>query len=463
MGQLITIAGTGLAGAGSGTQTAAAITGNAMTDREDHRNAVSRLCRDCLDEPDTGGGRCPACGSPRLVAHRELTDLTIAHIDCDAFYAAIEKRDDPDLAEKPVIIGGGRRGVVSTACYIARTFGVHSAMPMFKALKACPDATVIRPNMEKYATVARQLRAMMRNLTPAVEPLSIDEAFLDLSGTERLHQARPASVLARFAQTVERGVGISVSIGLSHNKFLAKIASDFDKPRGFSVIGRAETRSFLAQQPVGLIWGVGKAMRARLSRDGITRIGQLQRMDEKVLASRYGSIGLRLSSLSRGEDARAVTPGHGAKSVSSETTFFEDISALAGLLPILRKLSEKVAARLKDKDIAGNTVVLKLKTAGFQTRTRSAKLADPTHLADRIFRTGHDLLEGEIDGTQFRLIGIGVTGLTEGWRADPEDLLDPEATKRARAEAAMDAIRARFGRDGVAVGLTFAPGGDGKR
>jgi DNA polymerase-4 len=434
-----------------------------MADRKHHIIAGLCLCRDCLVEPDINSGRCPDCGSPRLLTHPELTDLTIAHIDCDAFYAAIEKRDDPSLAEKPVIIGGGRRGVVSTACYIARTFGVHSAMPMFKALKACPHAIVVRPNMEKYAIVGRQLRAMMRDLTPAVEPLSIDEAFLDLSGTDRLHHAPPASVLAGFAQTVERDVGISISIGLSHNKFLAKIASDLDKPRGFSVIGRAETRSFLAGQPVGLIWGVGKAMRARLARDGITRIGQLQTMAEKTLAARYGSIGLRLSRLSRGEDSRAVIAGQSAKSVSSETTFFEDLSAPVDLLPILRKLSEKVAARLKDKDLAGNTVVLKLKSANFQSRTRNAKLADPTHLADRIFRTGRDLLEREIDGTRFRLIGIGVSGLTEGWRADPDDLLDPDAAKRARAEAAMDTIRARFGRDGVEVGLTFAPGEDGKR
>ena len=434
-----------------------------MTGRQITSDANERLCRDCLGEPDRGSGRCPICGSPRLVTHPELTALAIAHIDCDAFYAAIEKRDDPGLAEKPVIIGGGRRGVVSTACYIARTFGVHSAMPMFTALKACPHAVVVRPDMEKYANVGRQLRTMMSNLTPAVEPLSIDEAFLDMSGTDRLHHAAPARVLARFAQTVEREVGISISIGLSHNKFLAKIASDLDKPRGFSVIGRAETRSFLAEQPVGLIWGVGKAMRARLARDGITRIGQLQRMDEKTLATRYGSIGLRLSRLSHGQDSRAVIAGQGAKSVSSETTFFTDLSAEADLLPILRKLSEKVAARLKAKDIAGSTVALKLKTAKFQTRTRNAKLADPTNLADRIFRTGRDLLKREIDGTRFRLIGIGVTGLTEGWRADPDDLLDPDAAKRARAEAAMDTIRARFGRDGVEVGLTFAPGEDDKR
>ncbi len=436
-----------------------------MTDGQDHCEANSCLCRDCLSNPETGARRCPVCASPRLLEHRELTALTIAHIDCDAFYAAIEKRDDPDLADKPVIIGGGRRGVVATACYIARTFGVHSAMPMFQALKACPNAIVISPNMEKYTAIGRQLRAMMGDLTPAVEPLSIDEAFLDLSGTDRLHHAPPVSVLARFAQTVDRELGISISIGLSHNKFLAKIASDLDKPRGFSVIGRAETLSFLAEQRVGLIWGVGKAMRARLARDGITRIGQLQKMDEKQLGSRYGSIGLRLSRLSRGEDHRAVTAGQGIKSVSSETTFFKDISTLADLLPILRNLSEKVAARLKNKDLAGNTVVLKLKTADFRSRTRNARLADPTHLADRIYRTGSELLKRQIDGTSFRLIGIGVTDLTEGWRADPGDFLDPEATKRAKAEAAMDTIRARFGRDGVEVGLTFAPrhGDGGKR
>src|SRR2546421_2067318 len=283
------------------------------------------LCRDCLvDAPE--GPRCPACGSPRLVRHPELDTLTIAHVDCDAFYAAIEKRDDPSLADKPVIVGGGKRGVVATACYIARTFGVKSAMPMFKALKLCPGAIVVGPDMEKYARVGREVRALMLELTPLVEPVSIDEAFLDLSGTERLHGRPPATSLAAFARRVESALGITVSIGLSANKFLAKIASDLDKPRGFAVLARDEAVAFLAGKPVGFIWGVGKVAAARLQRDGFSSVGDLQRADETDLMKRYGVEGRRLWRLSRGIDDRFVNPEREVKSVFAETTFNQDIA-----------------------------------------------------------------------------------------------------------------------------------------
>ncbi len=413
------------------------------------------LCRDCLQIDDRIMNRCSKCGNPRTIHHPELNQLAISHIDCDAFYAAVEKRDDPTLADKPVIIGGGRRGVVSTACYIARIHGVHSAMPMFKALKACPDAVVIGPDMKKYDNVGREIRSMMQSLTPSVEPLSIDEAFLDLSGTQRLHGAPPATVLAGFAKRIEREVGITVSVGLSHNKFLAKVASDLDKPRGFSIIGKAETLEFLARQRVSVIWGVGKVMQQKLARDGITTIGQLQSIDEKKLADRYGSIGLRLAQLSRGQDARRVISGTKAKSISSETTFSDDLHSEDVLAPILRRLAEKVSRRLKEKNLAGRTIVLKLKTASFKQRTRNVQLNDPTQLADRIFRSGQSLLRRELDGTKFRLVGIGVSELSNSRTADAGDFLDPDAAKRARAEHAMDAIKTRFGNEQVTTGLTF--------
>ncbi|TIW51610.1 MAG: DNA polymerase IV, partial [Mesorhizobium sp.] len=231
--------------------------------------------------------------------------------------------------------------------YIARIHGVRSAMPMFKALEACPEAVVIPPDMEKYVRVGREVRALMQALTPLVEPLSIDEAFLDFAGTERLHGMPPALVLARFALTVEKALGITVSAGLSYCKFLAKVASDFRKPRGFSVIGEAEAIGFLAEQPVTMIWGVGKAFAAALERDGIRTIGQLQRMERAELMRRYGVMGDRLYRLSRGQDDRRVDPGGDAKSVSAETTFDADIGTMAELVPVLRALSEKVSARLK--------------------------------------------------------------------------------------------------------------------
>lgn len=418
------------------------------------------LCRDCgwaSASAAPSPSRCPQCQSRRLLSHAELFDLSIAHIDCDAFYAAVEKRDNPELRDQPVIIGGGRRGVVSTACYIARIHGVHSAMPMFKALKACPDAVVVKPDMAKYVAVGKEIRKRMRALTPLVEPLSIDEAFLDLSGTERVHRALPAVTLARLAREIETDVGISISIGLAPNKFLAKIASDQDKPRGFFIVGQAEMVDFLASLPVSKIWGVGKAMQARLKKDGIAMISDLQRADRDKLFRRYGSTGHRLFDLSLGKDARTVSPSRGAKSVSSETTFNKDIDDLETLNRHLWTLSEAVSRRMKASGLSGRTITLKLKTADFKSRTRRITLDEPTQIADRIHRTGKLLLERETDGTRYRLIGIGASDLSEGEGAEADDLFDQAAIRRASAERAADKLRARFGRASVQMGLGFKP------
>jgi DNA polymerase-4 len=420
------------------------------------------FCRDCMALQAARRRRCESCGSPRVVRHDELYGLSLAHVDCDAFYAAVEKRDRPELRDKPVIIGGGKRGVVSTACYVARIRGVRSAMPMFKALEACPDAVVIKPDMEKYVSVGRQVRAMMQALTPLVEPISIDEAFLDLAGTERLHGKPAAMVLADFARRVEGEIGITVSVGLSYCKYLAKVASDLEKPRGFSVVGEREAVSFLADKPVSLIWGVGKAFEATLHRDGIRTIGQLQTMDRGDLMKRYGTMGDRLHRLSRGQDERRVHPEHDAKSVSAETTFDSDLATYDDLIPILRALSETVSARLKKAHIAGRTVVLKLKSADFQIRTRNRQLHDATRLADRIFTVGMELLRKEADGTRYRLIGIGVSDLSDDARADPPDLVDGGSRKRALAEEAVDRLRDKFGGKAVETGYTFGRGSRGR-
>jgi DNA polymerase-4 len=413
------------------------------------------FCRDCLTVQVGQARRCEACGSPRVVRHAELFELSIAHLDCDAFYAAVEKRDRPDLADKPLIIGGGRRGVVTTACYIARITGVRSAMPMFKALKLCPEAVIIKPDMAKYAAVGREVRERMRAITPLVEPLSIDEAFMDLNGTARLHGQPPALTLARLAAEIQHDLRITVSIGLSHNKFLAKIASDLDKPRGFSVIGKAETVDFLRDKPISMIWGVGQAMDATLARDNLRTIGQVQAMEESVLMRRYGVMGQRLARLSRGVDPRIVNPVSEMKSISAETTFNDDLSRREDLIPILRVLSEKVARRLKATDMSAQTIVLKLKTSDFKTRTRSRKLGDPTRLADRIFEAGRQLIEKELDGTRFRLIGIGCNDFSDAALADPADLVDPLAEKRAKAEGALDRLREKFGNAAIETGYTF--------
>jgi DNA polymerase IV len=410
------------------------------------------FCRDCRRDVPEASDRCSACGSPRLLHHPEINALAIAHVDCDAFYATIEKRDDPSLADQPVIVGGGQRGVVLTACYVARTFGVKSAMPMFEARRLCPHATIVRPNMEKYARVGRQVRGLMFKLTPLVEPVSIDEAFMDLSGTARLHGMPPAKSLAQFAGEVEKSLGITISIGLSSNKFLAKIASDLDKPRGFAILGGSEAAALLASKPVTLIFGVGKIAQQRLARDGLHTIGDLQRAGEIELKCRYGAEGVRLSRLARGSDDRPVRAEREAKSISAETTFDQDLGDFRPLELQLWRLCERVSARLKANLLAGSTVTLKLKTADFRIRTRAQSLTRPTQLAARIFSIGRELLAHESDGTMFRLIGIGVSSLADADGADFADLID---RRTAEAEQAIDRLRERFGDDAIIKGLAL--------
>ena len=374
-------------------------------------------------------------------------------MDCDAFYASVEKRDDPSLAAKPVIVGGGQRGVVSTCCYIARIKGVRSAMPMFQALKLCPEAVVIKPRMSRYVEVSRQIRAMMEELTPSIEPLSLDEAFLDLTGTSRLHGAPPAVLLARLAKRMEEELGVSGSIGLSHNKFLAKIASDLDKPRGFSVIGAGETQNFLASKPVRIIWGVGTATQTALEQAGIRTIADLLRWDRGDLTARFGQMGDRLWHLARGVDTRRVNRDEKLKSISKETTFFEDTSDLDLLDGHIWRLAEQVSDRAKAKALAGRTVTLKLKKGDFQLITRRHSLPDPTQVADKIYRAARDLFDHSGATGPYRLIGVGISDLCPELDADRSgDLLDPDAGKRAAAERATDAIRARFGTDAIIKG-----------
>lgn len=413
------------------------------------------LCRECLCKFDTAA-RCPVCGSPRVVSHPELFSLSIAHMDCDAFYASVEKRDNPDLADKPLIIGGGRRGVVSTACYIARIRGVRSAMPMFQALRLCPEAVVLKPRMALYAEVSRAIRAMMLDLTPAVEPLSLDEAFLDLTGTGRLHGAPPAVLLARLVRRMRDELGLTGSIGLSHNKFLAKIASDLDKPHGFSVIGAGETADFLRDRPVSLIWGVGQSTLTALQGAGIRSFGDLLRWDRADLTARFGSMGHRLWHLARGEDTRRVSPNAPVKSISNETTFFEDTSDPDLLDGHLWRLSEKVADRAKARGLAGRVVTLKLKRADHGLVTRRQALREATQLTDTLYRTARGLMDHVPQGRAWRLIGVGLSDLGPEAGADRSgDLLDPQAVKRAGAERASDLIRAKFGPEAILKGRSL--------
>jgi DNA polymerase IV len=410
------------------------------------------LCRDCFHLSETDSGSCERCGHHRVIHNNHITTLNIAHLDCDAFFAAIEKRDDPSLRDRPVIVGGGKRGVVSTCCYIARLYGVRSAMPMFKALKACPDAVVIQPNGEKYRIAAQQVREKMQALTPMIQPVSVDEAYLDLSGTNALHKAPPAVSLARLAAEIERDVGITVSIGLSANKFLAKTASELDKPRGFAVIAADEAEALLAPRPIGFIHGVGPKQAQKLAQDGYDTIEDLQRADLKHLIGKYGETGMWLKNRAHGIDNRPVRNDEERKSVSSETTFLEDMSDPAWLEDQLWRLCVKTADRAKATGLVGNVITLKLKTAEFRTLTRRLSLSEPTQLSQTLFRNARVLLAKEANGrTRFRLIGVGISDLSEH-RSDAVDLLDPLVAKRAAAERASDVARKKFGANAVITG-----------
>ncbi|HBJ94627.1 DNA polymerase IV [Ponticaulis sp.] len=419
-------------------------------DRHHTPSQAPRLCRNC-SQIRPSGSVCPHCSSDHYIAHKEIKELSIAHIDCDAFFASIEKRDNPDLQGKPVIVGGGKRGVVATCCYMARLFGVRSAMPMFKALKLCPNAVVVRPDFDKYKTASRAIRSAMDALTPLVQQVSIDEAYLDLSGTEKLHGKAPAELLGELQNNIQRDVGITVSIGLSYNKFLAKSASDLDKPNGFAMIGEAEAREFLAPRPVDFIHGVGPALARQISQKGYETLGGLQMAELKQLIGLFGETGLWLHERANGIDKRPVDPRSERKSVSAETTFFEDCSDKELLIDHLWWLCEKVALRSKEIGVAGNVLTLKLKTSDFKTRTRRMTLTRPTQLAQVMFRQGQTLLGKEVDGARFRLIGIGISDL-EPAGADMADLIDPGALKRARAERAADIAKTKFGSNAISTG-----------
>ena len=413
---------------------------------------MTKICRDCGSVVLKND--CQACQSSRIISHAEILSLSIAHVDCDAFYCSVEKRDNPELANKPVIVGGGQRGVVSAACYHARIYGVHSAMPMFKALKLCPHAIVVRGDMNKYAREGAKIRSMMEDLTPLVEPLSIDEAFLDLSGTERIHNQSPAQSLISLQNKILKNVGVTVSVGLSYNKFLAKTASDLDKPNGFAIIGRTEALDFLADKPVGFIYGVGPAFTRSLKKSGILTIADVRRQSDKSMAEKFGDMGLHLAKLARAEDYRPVKSTSKRKSVSAENTFNEDISDIDVLKDKLWQVCLKTADRSKAKNLAGTVVTFKLKTQQFETITRRRTLPQPVQLADVIFRTCLPLLEKEANGRKFRLIGAGISGLTSPV-GDSGDLLDPDAIKRGMAERASDKARAKFGKDAVMTGRGF--------
>ena len=371
-------------------------------------DAHCRLCRH-VQPFVSRASVCACCGGRQWLSHPDLADLTIAHIDCDAFYANVEKRERPEWQDKPLIVGGRQRGVVTTACYVARMYGVRSAMPMFEARARCPKAVIVKPRMKLYRDVGLEIRNAMRRLSPKVQPVSIDEAYVDLSNAQRLHGKAPFEVLMDFQDWVAQTVGLTISIGLAHNKLLAKIASDLEKPRGFSVLGPSDGQSFLADKPVRILWGIGPSFAKSLARRGILKVGDISRFSEAELNEQFGTMGPRLAAYARAEDPRHVRTREPTKSISAESTFGTDLSKWSDLQPQLARLAGRVASRAQRSTKPGWVVTVKLKTEDFQTFTRRQKLPNPTYDEATLLAAAEALLRGELGRGPFRLLGLGLS------------------------------------------------------
>ena len=368
----------------------------------------------------------------------------ILHIDMDAFYASVEQRDNPALRGKPTLVGGMQRGVVAAASYEARQFGIHSAMPMAEALRRCPHAAVAPVRHAVYSAVSAQVFAIFAKYTPLIEGLSLDEAFLDVTGSTSLF-GDGVTVARRIKGDIFATTQLRASAGVASCKFVAKIASDLEKPDGLTVVPAAQTRAFLAPLPVERMWGVGKVAAGKLRRAGLQTLGQLAHADPKTLQLLMGSFGVTVGALARGEDTRPVVPDAAAKSVSAEETFVEDISGLAGLHPHLLAQSLRVAQRLRDDAVVGYTVVVKLKDTAFRIQTRRQQFREPVTDADTIFSVAKTLLPRfGWEDRAIRLCGVGVTDLVST-PAQRTLFEDPEVKRRRRVQDVTSQIRARFG------------------
>lgn len=390
----------------------------------------------------------------------------ILHVDMDAFYAAIEERDRPELAGRPLIVGGtpDGRGVVAAANYPVRAFGIHSAMPTSTALRLCPQAIILPVRMSLYAAVSRQIRDIFFRYTPLVEPLSLDEAFLDVTGCQRLF-GDAASIAARIKQDIKRETGLVASVGVAPNKFLAKIASDLEKPDALVIVDPAEINDFLDPLPVGRLWGVGKVTGKSMQRIGVETIGQLRLLSLDLLKQTFGDSGEHFWRLSHGIDDRSVIPDRDAKSISHETTFAADIADLDPLRSWLVDLTDQVARRLRRHQRLGRSVQIKLRFSDFQTITRSRTLPKPTDVTQEIWQVASDLLTQAFQHNRnsksrsIRLIGVAVSGFDQPVAIQPllfEDPLEQQHIKHKDLDRVTDAVRDRFG----AAALKRASGTD---
>lgn len=379
----------------------------------------------------------------------------ILHIDMDAFYASVEERDNPSLVGKPVIVGGSAegRGVVAAANYEARKFGVHSAMPAARAKRQCPHAVFIKPRIDYYASVSRQIRDIFEQFTPLVEPLSLDEAFLDATGSESIF-GPSAEIGRQIKQRILTELKLVASVGGAPNKFVAKIASDLNKPDGFCVVESDEVQSFLDPLPVGRLWGVGKVTGQVFERLAIRTIGQLRQMPLDTLNDLFGPTGEHYWQLAHGMDDRKVVPDREAKSISNETTFAEDIADIEVLRAWLVDVVEQVSRRLRRHDIKGRTVELKVRFADFKTISRSLTLSEPTNITQELLEAGVELLTKRLPTRHLpvRLLGFGVQKLDNSGRSQQQLFDRPDRERHRELDRVADQITAKFGKSTIRRG-----------
>ena len=385
----------------------------------------------------------------------------ILHVDMDAFYASVEVREQPGLAGRPVIVGGSPRGrgVVSAANYEARRFGIHSAMPTARAMRLCPHAVCLPGRMSLYASVSHQIREIFNRYSPLVEPLSLDEAFLDVTDSQRLFGSA-AEIANAIKQAISNELSLVASVGIAPNKFIAKIASDLEKPDGFVEVMPGEVQAFLDPLPVSRIWGVGKATGKELDRLGITTIAQLRQQSEAVLQDRFGKFGNHLWRLANGMDDRPVVSDSEAKSISNETTFDSDISNRDTLRAWLIELTEQVCWRLRQQHLFGRTVQIKLRFADFSTITRSHTLPEATQQTKQVWQAVMALFDKAMqsESRRLRLVGVGVSGLSDTAQRPQvqTDMFEqPEDTRQTQLDEVADAIKSRFGSGGIRRGTGY--------
>lgn len=406
---------------------------------------------DCKNESDqTGRSEVWGAGATDGTRYR-----AIAHIDMDAFYASVERLDDPALEGKPVIVGGSsQRGVVSAASYEARRYGIHSAMPIFQAKRLCPHGVFLPVRMQRYVEVSRVVMGCLGEFSPLVEQVSVDEAYVDLTGTDRIF-GPPEDTARTIKRRIHDATALTCSVGLSTSKLLAKIASDMDKPDGLTIIPPDRVLSFLRELPIGKVPGIGEKSEEELTKLGVSLIGDLRRFEREFLVERFGRFGERLIRISRGEVDSPVVPYTAPKSISGEVTLEEDTDDPAVIKRILLAQSDRVARRLRKEGFRGRTVTMKLKRDDFTSITRSSTLERPVHLADAIYREAAKLLDGERLKRRVRLVGIGVGKLEPADESGQLPLFDGRGAreeKMERAERAMDEITDRFGHGAVKRG-----------